>query len=249
MSIKEMKSVGIRTLDRSGSNLFLFLFHTHPEFFSVYEKKDLKDFELNEIPWALSMFRGQDKIKTIDETQIKYIVVKNSRRTFENKNSLEFEYYNYKYDKKIYLIRNPFRVYLSYLKRWGPRAELWFESIIRITKNNIEAYKEDLENNLDVRFVSYEYFLNNLNEEYNKIIKWIGATIEPNIENHRNRFKHFTGQGGFQTKEEISYERSVGQDIKILKDKVPIVRSILGDELTDYWFNDREHNYKRLLKI
>ena len=98
MSIKEMKSVGIRTLDRSGSNLFLFLFHTHPEFFSVYEKKDLKDFELNEIPWALSMFRGQDKIKTIDETQIKYIVVKNSRRTFENKNSLEFEYYNYKYD-------------------------------------------------------------------------------------------------------------------------------------------------------
>ena len=242
----ELKRIGLKTLDRSGSNLILALFHYHPEFFSLTEKFvfDTTDYEsipvvrdstwmaelcpytgplkrrtvtgLREVDdnainlflesinpskfyirnprndheltdWLhkknFSMFNGTDNnVKKIDK--VKNLVIKipkeyvwqnnEHRKTYDNSKGpyCKLDFAKHKYDKKLYLIRNPFRVAMSlrppelangsWLHLGNPRTAkdmLLLREIADYTIDIISEYKTDITNGVDSKIIFLEYFL------------------------------------------------------------------------------------------
>lgn len=192
----KLKRIGLRTMDRSGSNLLLALFHYHPEFFSLSEKItfDTKDYDSLPIVgnpgfaprdqrlrrptnarqllnWLqaenCSMFRGTDNAnKNMDK--VRNIVIKIPRETFhyEKEGQFEYKYCNHEYDKICYLIRNPFRVAIS-----EDRPER-LKSIVDCTIESLSEYRSDIEKGFDNKIIFLEHLLKNFEEELPKLINW-----------------------------------------------------------------------------
>ena len=237
----ELKRIGLKTLDRSGSNLILALFHYHPEFFSLTEKflldtmhyrsfpppfregKNAKN-DLEFVKWlherCYSMFSGLDgDIKNIEK--VKNLVIKipkeyiwqddEHRQTFDNSKGpyCKLDFAKHKYDKKLYLIRNPFRVAMSLRPpempcgaydtalfgapgplKLGiqpadpskvPKDMLLLREVTDYTVDLISEYKTDIENAIDSKIIFLEYFLKNFEEELPKVINWADSDAKPNV--------------------------------------------------------------------
>ena len=177
-----MRYIATKGLDRGGTNAFLSLFHYHPEFFSLSEKvhsqtgkKNIKKIPINKL-FNYSMFKGLDK-NLKDPSIIRNIIFKMPREAEFIGNIFRYRYHEYKYDKIIYLIRNPLRVYISQQnankKRGKTRTSKWdyWHSILNQTSENIAIYKKSDKQNS--RLLIYEYFIKNLDVELPKLLKWI----------------------------------------------------------------------------
>ena len=241
----KLKRIGLRTIDRGGSNLVLGLFHYHPEFFSLSEKItfDTKDYDslpvhvdvdqggLERFLEALqltrarpsndrqllkwlqtegcSMFGKSDYDRKIDEAR--NIVIKIPRETayYEKEGQFEYKYCNHEYDKTCYLIRNPFRVAISYLNHFyfggfGRRPhtphdvlhnhlDSIFEdnsglvkevsqSVIKWTEKRLQEYKKDMELGIDSELIFLEPFVKNFENELPKLVKWADDSADPIID-------------------------------------------------------------------
>ena len=110
-----MNYVSVTGLARGGTNLVLSLFHYLPECYALSERttamfhqdnKNIK--ELNDKELFKSSMFGTPRI--LKEKSIRNIVFKTNAS------------HNFEYDKNIFLLRNPFRVYIStkkyYKTKW-----------------------------------------------------------------------------------------------------------------------------------
>ena len=192
----KLKRIGLRAMDRGGSNLLLALFHYHPEFFSLSENItfDTKDYDSLPIVgnpgfaprdqcahrptnarqllnWlqaeSCSMFRGTDNAsKNMDK--VRNIVIKIPKECLWSNNEIEFKfkYCKHEYDKVCYLIRNPFRVAIS-------REENGcLKSVVDCTIENLSEYRSDIEKGFDSKIIFLEHLLKNFEEELPKLINW-----------------------------------------------------------------------------
>ena len=294
----KLNRIGLKTLDRSGSNLVLALFHYHPEFFSLTEKFkfDTTDFDslpeskflrvenrpyvrcrypeqygqhgpigprpevyAPEIPtcdeklveWLqlqdYSVFSGADKyIKDI--SNVKNLVIKmpkdyiwddeTHRKNYKKAIGpyCNLKYSDHEYDKKIYLIRNPFRVAMSIRPpevEPRPHDMHVLKKLIKQTLISISEYKKDLENGFESKLIFFEYFLKNYIRDTPKLIKWADPaanSLSPVNLGH-DFFKntpsrllipdrpepptdlHILGTGGFDPLKPINYERTMNRGI------------------------------------
>jgi|2_EtaG_2_1085320.scaffolds.fasta_scaffold54064_2 hypothetical protein len=239
----KLKRIGLRAIDRGGSNLLLALFHYHPEFFSLSEKItfDTKDYDSLPIVgnpgfaprdqclrsptnarqllnWlqaeSCSMFRGTDNAnKNMDK--VRNIVIKIPREHFWSNNETEFkyEYCKHEYDKVCYLIRNPFRVAIS-------TDHEYLKSIVDWTIENLSEYRSDIEKGLDSKIIFLEHLLKNFEEELPKLINWADQDTKTVVDRFigatfAGSKKTWTGRGhgGFNPYAEVSYERATSKDI------------------------------------
>ncbi len=342
----ELKRIGLKTLDRSGSNLILALFHYHPEFFSLTEKFvfDTTDYEsipvvrdstwmaelcpytgplqrravtgLREVDdnainlflesinpskfyirnprddheltdWLhkknFSMFNGTDN-DTKNIEKVKNLVIKEPkeyiwndeehREVYKNAAGIycDLKYVDHKYDKKIYLIRNPFRIAMS-LRPWEahrkPKDALHLKQIADQMVNFVSNYKADIEKGLDSKIIFLEYFLKNYEEEMPKLLTWADPDTEPNCS--RSLGKHFAsstpnfrgvnygikGIQGFDPCLDIDHKRTMNRNILEYFTTSPLrnhellsyVQNKLGPIAFDYWFHDIRHDYNSNLSL
>lgn len=205
-----MSHIGIKGLDRGGTNLLLGMFHCHPEFFSLSEKAcgDLATMPISRVRLGeynhYSMFRGRDFIgdqiieidrvarmrhnqphSLKDVSTVHHIIFKVPRTTHVTRHldapeyvaaplyDVKYEFHSTTQDKTIYLVRNPFRVYLSWMKvspSHLPRVQL--KTVVSLTLDLIREFQEDPGNEISKKLISHEYFLKNFLQELPALYKW-----------------------------------------------------------------------------
>lgn len=163
------------------------------------------------------------------------------------------DYVNHKYNKKIYLIRNPFRVALSFRPDvvehasdnayWAmkkPKDMLILKEIVDYTAQFITDYKKDIENGLDSKLIFLEYFLKNLGQEAPNLINWSDSSVNCSVQPHIGRIwlnSHENGEalvgdaaGNFNPRHNICYKRTLNKDIH----EFYINKKYLDDDLKNY---------------
>ena len=336
----KLNRIGMKSLDRSGSNLILSVFHYQPEFFSLSEKfeSDTKNYvsfpeskpawidtqtntktprlhntpgglspkmataligygiemeyiyppthippkptDDKELIWWLhgqeySMFSGYDNhIKNPDD--VKNLIIKipkqykwentTHRQNYDNAAGpyCELKYANHKYDKKFYLIRNPFRVALSIRPPEASKTPcdmLILKNIVDYTMETISQYKNDIEAGQNTKIVFLEQFLKNLETEAPKLINWADSDIQRSVDTsigvdwsgNNNIF----GVGGFNSNNTINYKRTLNRDINDFflgtdyydENLMEYAKLKLGNYLYDYWLYDIVHGYEDNLNL
>jgi len=154
-----------------------------------------------------SVFGKSDGNKKIDK--VRNIVSKIPRETVFNYSGTPYDHYRFKYeyrdfeyDRKCYIIRNPFRVAISHLRHfYNMRGSPWqkldgwkikekvLESVIDWTCEQIEELKKDTETQINSKMISLEYFINNFEDELPKLINWADSDASPIID--RNIGEHY----------------------------------------------------------
>tara|TARA_R100001594_G_scaffold149533_3_gene207644 strand:+ start:899 stop:1699 length:801 start_codon:yes stop_codon:yes gene_type:complete len=253
--------IGVKAIDRGGSNLILALFHYHDEFYSLSEKTtcDINDIETL-LCMRTSVFSDHNMHKSISTS--KNLVQKIPRKTSYpyGEGSFKYDYCNYEYDKTLCVLRNPFRVAISSYNKWFAEADLNQKSPVLLNKllnSSISWTNErlrEIKNKEIDNFISLEYFVNNFEIELPKLISWadkdsspiisrdIGQLyFKPLIDSEKLRFA-----GNFDPLVTIKLERLISDkiidyfsinDILTAGEKLP-------RHLFEYWHNDLLHSYK-----
>ena len=377
-----LNRIGLKSLDRSGSNLILALFHYHSEFFSLTEKfqHDTRDYNLWEptkdrawyteqglstnktqpaaagtgsklnsllqvmtelnidyedlgpngltlreeigsninsirqyidsikpptyfvenpktefelINWlqseCFSMFNGTDNsTKKIDE--VRNLIIKipkeyiwqdeEHRNNYKNSKGsyCKLKYAKHKYDKKLYLIRNPFRVAMSLRPPelanglGNPKIAkdmLLLREIADYTIDIISEYKADIENGVDSKIIFLEYFLKNFEKELPKLINWVDQDAKPNSsldigKDFMNSTPNFHGTNynikgiqNFDPNTDIDYKRTMNRKLLRTFTTSPLrnhellsyVENKLGPLAFDYWIHDIRYDYDHNLYL
>jgi len=200
MKIK-FNRIGIKAIDRGGSNLVLALFHYHDEFYSLSEKTtcDINDTETL-LSIRTSVFSDDDVQKSISTS--KNLVQKIPRKTSYpyGEGSFKYDYYNYEYDKILCVLRNPFRVAISSYNKWyawnsqpvtehdaslppdsNPNRQILLNNLLNSSINWTNERLEEIENKKIDNFISLEYFVNNFETELPKLINWADKDASPII--------------------------------------------------------------------
>lgn len=236
--------IGIKAIDRGGSNLILALFHYHNEFYSLNEKviTELNSVEEFLINRRFSVFGESDQGKDIFE--VRNIVQKIPRETEEDGNGLfKYRYCDHQYDKTCLVIRNPFRVAISHtyhfyapgtkvgnFSEWGLSTQEKFKNVVK----SVVDWTSDAiaETNSDNITIFLENFVNNFEIELPKLIRWADSDAIPNPSRnigkdyYHNIFepaaakwcRHHTPtsfSGGFQPLSDITITRLLQENIKL----------------------------------
>ena len=181
--------IGVKAIDRGGSNLILALFHYHDGFYSLNEKItcDINDTET--LPSIrTSVFNDDDTHKSISTS--KNLVQKMPRETTSpyGEGSFKYDYYDYEYDKILCILRNPFRVAVSSYLRWFSNSHnegknsfdiknaLLYGAIDWTNERLIEIKNGEID-----KFICLEYFVNKFETELPKLIKWADEDASPII--------------------------------------------------------------------
>tara|TARA_B100000131_G_scaffold323231_1_gene380719 strand:- start:12227 stop:13600 length:1374 start_codon:yes stop_codon:yes gene_type:complete len=224
-----------------------------------------------------SMFLGLDnRIK--DPAKIENLVIKvpqildwESEEHYRNyKNHFgpycDVSFKNHEYDKKCYLVRNPFRVALSLrppdICVPAPKDMLLLKQIVEQTVNIIEEYKKDIRNGVDSKIIFLEYFLKNLEHEGAEFVNWADPSVEPSISPDMGRlwaheYGCGLGTGQFNPYEKIDYKRTLNRDIQKFFlsgeyydiELLNFAKSKLGENLYNYWLYDTQHDYKTNINL
>ena len=261
--------IGVKAIDRGGSNLILALFHYHDEFYSLSEKTtcDINDTETL-LSIRTSVFSDDDVQKSISTS--KNLVQKIPRKTSYpyGEGSFKYDYCNYEYDKTLCVLRNPFRVAISSYNKWfaevtpPQKSPVLLNNLLNSSINWINERLREIKNKEINNFISLEYFVNNFEIELPKLINWADKDSSPIIsrdigqlyfkpliemKKNRNSARQIeTYAGNFDPLATIRLER-------LISDKIIDYFSIndiltagekLPRHLFEYWYNDLLHSYK-----
>ena len=236
--------IGIKAIDRGGSNLILALFHYHDDFFSLSEKitDNLDDISKLLIS-RVSMFGESDKGKNI--SNVRNIVQKIPREMLGDVENgiFKYQYYNHQYDKICQVVRNPFRVAISHTYHFYA-LETKVKNFSELDPSELKKFKNVLKSVVDWtsrvlsqkndnnKTIFLEHFVNNFEIEMPKLITWADSSSKPNSSRdigknyYYNIFepaaakwcRHHTPTsfaGGFQPLSDITLERLIQENIKL----------------------------------
>lgn len=241
--------IGVKAIDRGGSNLILALFHYHDEFYSLSEKTtcDINDTETL-LSIRTSVFNDVDVQKSISTS--KNLVQKIPRKTSYpyGEGSFKYDYYNYEYDKTLCVLRNPFRVAISSYNKWFAgslrhvqRCPVLLNNLLNSSINWTNERLREIKNKEIDNFISLEYFVNNFEIELPKLISWADKDSSPIISRDIGQlyFKPLIEKKKSEIKENkswLSSARPIGIYAGNFDPLVTIkLKRLISDKIIDYF--------------